>query len=64
MFSLNRFAALPAEMLLSLVNTQLRDNFPSLDELAAYHDIDAAALSAKLSAAGYHYDAGQNQFKG
>lgn len=63
MFSLSRFAALPADMLLSLVNTQLRDHFPSLQELASYHDIDAQALSEKLASAGYHYNAVQNQFK-
>ncbi|GAB3240405.1 DUF4250 domain-containing protein [Pseudaeromonas pectinilytica] len=63
MFSLTRFATLPAPMLLSLVNTQLRDHFPSLEELVRYHDIDAAELSAYLATANFHYIAEQNQFK-
>ena len=63
MFSLTRFATLPAPMLLSLVNTQLRDHFPSLEELVRYHDIDAAELIDHLAAANFHYIAGQNQFK-
>ena len=29
MFSLNRFESLPGPMLVSLVNTQLRDHFPA-----------------------------------
>ncbi len=63
MFALNRFAALPAAMLLSLVNTQLRDHFSSLDELADYHDIRISELCAYLEAGGYIYVAEQNQFK-
>lgn len=63
MFSLTRFATLPAPMLLSLVNTQLRDHFSSLEELVRYHDIDAAELIDHLAAANFHYIAGQNQFK-
>ena len=63
MFSLTRFATLPAPMLLSLVNTQLRDHFPSLEELVRYHDIDAAELIAYLATANFHYIAEQNQFK-
>jgi len=63
MFSLTRFATLPAPMLLSLVNTQLRDHFPSLDELVRYHDIRASELIDYLAAANFHYVAAQNQFK-
>jgi len=62
-FSLTRFATLPAPMLLSLVNTQLRDHFPSLEELVRYHDIDTAELIAYLATANFHYIAEQNQFK-
>ncbi|MBP8065100.1 MAG: DUF4250 domain-containing protein [Aeromonadaceae bacterium] len=50
-------------MLLSLVNTQLRDHFPSLEELVRYHDIDTAELIAYLATANFHYIAEQNQFK-
>jgi hypothetical protein len=49
-------------MLLSVVNTQLRDHYPSLPELAAAYMIDEQELVEKLSAIDYHYDASQNQF--
>ncbi len=63
MFSLSRFSTLPAAMLLSIVNTQLRDHFDSLEELCAYHDICSKELIHYLSEAHYHYDAAQAQFK-
>lgn len=49
-------------MLLSVVNTQLRDNYPSLSELAAAYMVDAGELSQKLAGINYHYDEEQNQF--
>jgi hypothetical protein len=49
-------------MLLSVVNTQLRDHYPTLPELAAAYMIDEQELVEKLSAIDYHYDASQNQF--
>lgn len=49
-------------ILLSFVNTKLRDEYPSLEELCAALDLDAAELAGKLEALGYCYDAGRNQF--
>ena len=49
-------------ILLSFVNTKLRDEFVSFDELCAALDADAAALTETFSAIGYHNDAGRNQF--
>ena len=49
-------------MLLSVINTQLRDNYPSLDELAAAYMIEAQALVNQLGAINYSYDAKKNQF--
>ena len=49
-------------ILLSYINTKLRDNYPSLDALCDDLDEDKAALTEKLSKAGYSYDAGQNRF--
>ena len=49
-------------MLLSYVNTQLRDNFSSLNELAAANLTEASAIEEKLSSIGYVYDAGRNCF--
>lgn len=49
-------------MLLSVINTQLRDFYPSLDELCAACDADKNNLCDKLAAIDYFYDAGSNQF--
>ncbi len=48
---------------LSFVNTKLRDECPSLDELCASLGQDRAELEHKLAAIGYTYDPGQNQFR-
>ena len=49
-------------ILLSFVNTKLRDEFESPEELCAVLDADLAALTETLSGIDYHYDAGRNQF--
>lgn len=49
-------------MLLSVVNTKLRDEYASLAALCEDLDVDRAALEQTLSALDYHYDAQRNQF--
>lgn len=49
-------------MLLSFVNTQLRDNYPTLDELAAAYGVNAEDIRAKLGSIDYTYDAESNRF--
>lgn len=49
-------------MLLSFVNTKLRDFYGSLDALCRDMEADRGELTEKLEAAGYHYDAERNQF--
>ncbi len=49
-------------ILLSWVNTQLRDNYPSLAALCDDRDLSETELTAKLAAVGYHYDESQNRF--
>ena len=50
-------------ILLSWVNTRLRDEYPSLDTLCEDRDLDRAALEATLEAVGFSYDAAQNRFR-
>ena len=50
-------------ILLSYVNTKLRDEYASLDALCGGLDADQAALVETLSGAGYAYDRSANQFK-
>ena len=49
-------------ILLSFVNTKLRDFYSSLDELCLSEDIDKDELCAQLATAGYEYCPEQNKF--
>lgn len=50
-------------ILLSYINTQLRDFHPSLDDLCLTLGLDKACLTAKLGQIGYVYDKAQNSFR-
>ena len=49
-------------ILLSYVNTKLRDEYGSLDALCAALDADREELVCKLEAVGYTYDPEKNRF--
>ena len=49
-------------ILLSYVNTKLRDDYPTLDALCDDLDADRTALEASLHSIGYDYNAQQNRF--
>ena len=49
-------------MLLSYINTQLRDFYPTLDELCSALNLSKDELCSKLSAIDYEYDEEANQF--
>ncbi|MCC8127954.1 MAG: DUF4250 domain-containing protein [Clostridiales bacterium] len=49
-------------MLLSFINTQLRDFYPDLEELCASLSLEQGELKEKLALIDYHYDKGKNQF--
>lgn len=49
-------------MLLSFVNTQLRDNYDTLEEFCSVYEISRETLVDKLKGVNYEYDEGQNQF--
>lgn len=50
-------------MLLSVINTQLRDNYNSLDELCDAMDESKTDIITKMASINYKYDSSQNQFK-
>lgn len=50
-------------MLLSVVNTKLRDDFPSLDELCMSLDVNREELESRLHATGFDYIPSINQFR-
>lgn len=49
-------------ILVSVVNTKLRDFYPSLQVLCDDMGINEAELKEKLAQVDYEYDAGKNQF--
>ena len=55
---------LPKEpvMLLSLINTKLRDYNSSLDDLCKEYNLEKEYITEKLSMIDYHYNEERNQF--
>ncbi len=49
-------------ILLSYVNTELRDNYASLEEFCRLNNVDQAALVEKLKNAGFEYNAELKKF--
>ncbi len=49
-------------MLLSVVNTKLRDIYPNLEELAAAEGVTVEEITQKLSVINYTYDRDRNSF--
>ncbi len=50
-------------LLMSLINTYLRDQYSSLEALCEDRELDAAAICATLEAVGFTYQPEQNQFR-
>ena len=50
-------------MLLSVVNTNLRDFYGSLEQFCQAKDVDQEQLKTKLKTIGYEYDEELHQFK-
>lgn len=49
-------------ILLSFVNTKLRDECKSLDDFCDKYEVDKASLVEKLSSVNYRYNPPTNQF--
>ena len=49
-------------MLLSVVNTRLRDYYPNLEELAKAEGVAAEEIIQKLAVINYVYDENHNRF--
>lgn len=49
-------------ILLSYINTKLRDDYSSLDELCAGLDASREEIVQKLEGVGYRYDQEKNRF--
>ncbi len=49
-------------ILLSYVNTKLRNNYSNLEDFCAEEGVDEKSLLEKLNSVGYEYDSQKNQF--
>ncbi|MGI6006608.1 MAG: DUF4250 domain-containing protein [Ruminococcus sp.] len=49
-------------MLLSYLNTQLRDYYAGLDDLCREKELDREDICRQMKAIDYEYDAARNQF--
>lgn len=49
-------------MLLSFINTKLRDDFSSLDELCKAFSVEKSELTETLERIDYHYNSDTNSF--
>lgn len=49
-------------ILLSFINTKLRDFYPSLEELGRDLNVDTKDIVNKLGSIGYEYSESQNRF--
>ena len=49
-------------ILFSVVNTKLRDEYPSLEALCNDIQVDRQQLEARLAQAGFEYNPAQNKF--
>ena len=60
---LSNYLQMDANLLLGLLNTELRNHCESLDDLVKTHDLDEESLVAKMAKSGYTYQSEQNQFR-
>lgn len=60
---LSKALAMDPHLLVGLLNTELRNNSESLDDLVKTHNLDPDKLIAKMSQSGYDYRPEQNQFR-
>ncbi|MBO5659939.1 MAG: DUF4250 domain-containing protein [Bacteroidaceae bacterium] len=49
-------------ILLSYINTKLRDTYPTLQELCCAEGLDMAHITGLLAQAGFEYNIEQNKF--
>ncbi|GAD91390.1 hypothetical protein VHA01S_090_00050 [Vibrio halioticoli NBRC 102217] len=60
---IERFESMDVNILLSIVNMKLRDDFSDLDSLVRFYDINKEQLIKRLFDAGFEYMDDLNQFR-
>lgn len=59
----SKYLEMDPNLLVGLVNTEMRNNSESLEDLVKTHAISEQCLMKKLSDAGYEYRVEQKQFR-
>lgn len=60
---LSNYESMDPHLLVGLINTELRNNSESLDDLVKTHGLSEDGLITKLAAGGYEYREEQCQFR-
>lgn len=60
---LSRYKDLDPNLLYSLINSKLRNEYRDLDDLVSTWEIDRAELEAHMAEAGFSYHADVKQFR-
>lgn len=60
---LSTYLKMDPNLLVGLLNTELRNHCPSLDDLVKTHGLDPKKLVSRMHKAGYEYKPEQNQFR-
>jgi hypothetical protein len=60
---LSTYLKMDPNLLFGLLNTELRNHCPSLDDLVKTHGLDQKKLEARMKKAGYLYKPELNQFR-
>ena len=61
--NLKSLETMDPHLLVGLVNTELRNNASSLDDLCKTHGLDDKALIERLAGADYHFSEEAGQFR-
>lgn len=61
--NLSNYLRMDPHLLVGLVNTELRNNSESLEDLVKTHHLELDTLVGRLAAAGYVYQEEQRQFR-
>ena len=60
---LGRFHSMDPSLLVGVVNTALRNDYESLEDLCLTHDISSEELVQRLASGGYEFRGEQQQFR-
>lgn len=61
--NLQNFINMDGNILVSMINMKLRDEFEDLNDLCGFYNIDCLTLKEKLKNSGFEYNEGVRQFR-